>query len=150
MYGKKMHTVASLKENESKSCGGTFQSHSIYNTILTSRLANEEKSASRMGDEAFEILGAGSLTTAKVATSITFHVLNDAAVLQRLRRELTQMLPPSDQLPSLKLLGNLPYLVCESLFIIVHRGLTTSERGSSRGTTNRPSYNLAKCPYMSI
>lgn len=87
----------------------------IFQAILDSDLPPEEKAADRLQDEGQTLVGAGSETTAKALSLITFYLLRDKKLLQRLREELSTapMEPgPGDLLPHLE---KLPYLVCIGL-----------------------------------
>ncbi|EED18501.1 cytochrome P450, putative [Talaromyces stipitatus ATCC 10500] len=68
---------------------GTKASGTIFQALLDSDLPPEEKSADRLQDEAQTLVGAGSETTAKVLTIITFYLLQDKKMLEKLRQELS-------------------------------------------------------------
>lgn len=83
----------------------------IFETILTSDLPPEEKTPKRMANEVFNLLVAGSLTTAKTATYGIFHVLANPDIYERARAELKEAIPDNKSMPSLKTLQKLPVLV---------------------------------------
>ena len=85
---------------------------SVFQTLLDSDLPAEEKSAQRLQDEGQSLVGAGSETTAKALSVITFHLLNDKSKLRRLREELKSVSTDDSKGPGLiSRLEKLPYLV---------------------------------------
>jgi cytochrome P450 len=84
----------------------------VFQTLLDSDLPEQEKSAQRLQDEGQSVVGAGSETTAKALSVITFHLLNDKRKLQRLREELKSASIVDLNSPGLiSRLEKLPYLV---------------------------------------
>ena len=83
----------------------------IFQALLDSDLPEEEKSADHLQDEGQTLVGAGSETTAKSLSIITFYLLKDKTKLQRVRDEIHTVMPDATSLPSLKALEKLPYLV---------------------------------------
>ena len=88
----------------------------IFQALLDSDLPKEEKSAARLQDEGQTLVGAGSETTAKSLSIITFYLLQDKKKLQRLREELRNAMPIPNSQPSLTALEQLPYLARLILF----------------------------------
>ena len=64
------------------------ETFNIYDTLLHSSLPADEKQPHRLHHEAFQTLGAGTLTTAKVATMATYFVLADDRLQRDLQDEL--------------------------------------------------------------
>jgi cytochrome P450 len=95
-----------LANREGKKAEGT-----IFQALLDSDLPLEEKSADRLQDEGQILVGAGSETTAKSLSLITFYLLQDKNKLQKLREELRTVMPTRNSLASLTTLEQLPYLV---------------------------------------
>lgn len=83
----------------------------IFQELLDSDLPEEEKSADRLQDEGQTLVGAGSETTAKSLSIITFYLLQDKKKLQKLRDELRTVMPTLSTKPSWAALEQLPYLV---------------------------------------
>ncbi|KAK6851687.1 hypothetical protein PG995_011812 [Apiospora arundinis] len=84
---------------------------SIFQTVLDSAdLPPAEKSVDRLQDEAQILVGAGTETTAKSFSFITFYLNADPAKRQRLRDELKTAGPEADGTFSLAKLEKLPYL----------------------------------------
>jgi cytochrome P450 len=95
-----------LANQEGKRTEGT-----IFQALLDSDLPPQEKSADRLRDEGQTLVGAGSETTAKALSFITFYLLQDKNKLQRLRKELHSVMPTPNSQASLATLEQLPYLV---------------------------------------
>lgn len=99
---------------------GTKVEGTIFQALLDSDLPKEEKTAARLQDEGQTLVGAGSETTAKSLSIITFYLLQDKKKLQRLREELRNAMPISKGQPLLTALEQLPFLV-RLVFIPFHR-----------------------------
>lgn len=99
--------IANNKSGDKKKADGT-----IFQALLDSDLPPEEKSADRLQDEGQTLVGAGSETTAKSLSVITFYLLDDKQKLAKLRAELKTVMPTPTSDVSLTALEQLPYLVC--------------------------------------
>lgn len=101
------------KYHESSSHPTTF-----HEMLANEEMGPEEKTIRRLVDEAQTIVGAGTLTTANVLKTCTYHVLANPPILSRLKEELETAIPdPHTSLPLSKL-EQLPYLnaiIAESL-----------------------------------
>ena len=95
-----------LANREGKKVEGT-----IFQALLDSDLPRQEKTADRLQDEGQTVIGAGSETTAKALSIITFYLLQDKNKLRRLRKELCSAMPTSGSQACLTTLEQLPYLV---------------------------------------
>ncbi|KAJ4865711.1 cytochrome p450 domain-containing protein [Trichoderma breve] len=80
---------------------------SIFAAILGSSLPDEEKTDYRLGGEGFSMISAGTETTAWTLTVITFYLLNQPEILERLTKELQDADAISLTWVALE---NLPYL----------------------------------------
>jgi cytochrome P450 len=83
----------------------------VDDILLASDLPQQEKTADHLQDEGQTVIAAGSETTAKALSIITFHLLQDKNKLQRLRKELRSVMPTPNSQASLTTLEQLPYLV---------------------------------------
>ena len=90
----------------------------IFHELLNSDLPGEEKQAWRLEQEGAVIVGAGTETTAWTLAALTFYLLGDAAILQKLKDELRTVASGTHDLPSASRLEQLPYLNAT-----VHEGL---------------------------
>ena len=96
---------------ESRDAGAEKASNTIFHELLDSDLPSHEKSLDRLADEGEILIGAGSETTAMALSHITFYLLQNRTLLEKLRAELREALPdPKTNLPWSKL-EQLPYLV---------------------------------------
>ncbi|KAL1970158.1 hypothetical protein VTN77DRAFT_6563 [Rasamsonia byssochlamydoides] len=82
----------------------------IFQAVLDSDLPDEEKTADRLQDEGQTLVGAGSETTAKTLSIITFYLLQDKKKLQKLRDELSGVPLKPEGGSLLSRLEPLPYL----------------------------------------
>ncbi|KAK3696861.1 hypothetical protein LTR37_017767 [Vermiconidia calcicola] len=82
----------------------------IFHEIMRSSIPETEKQNRRLTDEAMVIVVAGSETTASTLAAITYHLLADPQLLQRLRAELKSVMPDPNELPVAAKLDGLPFL----------------------------------------
>lgn len=61
----------------------------IFGSLLSSDLEADEKNGKRLAAEALAVVGAGTETTSWALSVITFHLLEQPALLNKLQRELT-------------------------------------------------------------
>jgi cytochrome P450 len=71
----------------------------------------QERTLDRLGDEGTTIIFAGTETTARALSVGMFHILNDKAILNKLREELDTLPNVSNGVYSHTQLEKLPYLV---------------------------------------
>lgn len=91
----------------------------IFHGLIGGDLPESEKTDERMIDESRVLLAAGTDTTARALSVITYHLLADPARLKKLKAELDTSLPDPDILPRCSQVETLPYLVCLYLFSIL-------------------------------
>lgn len=83
----------------------------IFHTLLASPLLPpEEKTLTRLAQEGQVLVQAGTLTASWTLAVATFHLLDQPAVLARLRDELEKAMPDPEGVVSLAELDQLPYL----------------------------------------
>jgi cytochrome P450 len=99
-----------------KIISGEDQSHTkaqhptIFHELLESNLPPQEKTVSRLGDEAQLIIGAGLETVSWALSVTTYYLISNPPILEKLRAELETTIPdPASKLDSLQL-EKLPYL----------------------------------------
>ena len=90
----------------------------IFTEILEAKLAPSEMTTARLADEAAGIVGAALETTKWALSVITYYVLSDKEVLDRLRKEVTEARAETLSLPELE---KLPYLMA-----VIQEGLRMS------------------------
>jgi cytochrome P450 len=86
------------------------EGRTIFHEIIRSDIPEPEKQTKRLTDEAMVILVAGSETTASTLAAITYHLLADRQLLNRLKAELGTVMPEPNSLPIASKLDNLPFL----------------------------------------
>ena len=96
---------------ESRKAGAEKSSNTIFHELLDSNLPQEEKTLHRLADEGEILIGAGSETTAKALTHITYYLLQNRDILERLQAELKEAIPTPESQVSWSKLEQLPYLV---------------------------------------
>lgn len=83
----------------------------IFTEVLDSDLPPQEMAVDRLMDEASGVVGAAVETTRWALVVTFFHIINNPAVLKRLREELAQSIPATDETPPLSTLESIPYLM---------------------------------------
>lgn len=83
----------------------------LFQALLTSSIPESEKQARRMAHESFEVLLAGTDTTARTMGIILFHVLANPVLCTRLTAEVRNLLPVRSDRVDLAELEALPLLV---------------------------------------
>lgn len=82
----------------------------VFHTIFTGDLPDQEKTVHRCAQEANAIVGAGTETTAFSIAVNSFYLLHHPQILEKLRTEIIAAPNGEDGIPSLTTLEQLPYL----------------------------------------
>ncbi|KAL8838651.1 MAG: hypothetical protein Q9170_002059 [Blastenia crenularia] len=113
---------------------GLDNSNTVFGALLESELPPAEKSLQRMTDEGFSLFAGGTETVSWALTVITYHLLNQPALLSKLTAEVHQAIYDSDvdstgpgEVPSWAALEKRPYLRA-----VIHEGLRLSYGLASR------------------
>ena len=85
--------------------------HNLFHALLASSLPQEEKRPERMAHEGFEILLAGSDTTARTMGVAVYHLVANPEAGKRLQDELRSVMPNPKDVVDLSTLESLPWLV---------------------------------------
>lgn len=85
-------------------------SATVFATLLDSGLPAKELSPTRLQHEAISLVGAGIETTKRALSVASFHILQNPAILARLREELITAIPDPETPPPLEVYEKLPYL----------------------------------------
>ena len=96
--------------NNSKVANTEKSGNTVFAALLDSNLPPEELSQTRLQHEAIGLIGAGVETTKRALTVASFHILNNPAILTRLREELIAAIPVPENPPPLDVYEKLPYL----------------------------------------
>ncbi|KAI9748899.1 MAG: hypothetical protein M1835_001689, partial [Candelina submexicana] len=82
----------------------------VFSELAHAEVPSEEKSVHRLTEEGVLFVVAGNETTGNALSIMTFHILNNPAVLQSLSKELVEAIPDPKILPMWQDLEQLPYL----------------------------------------
>lgn len=82
----------------------------VFATLLDSSLPAEELSLTRLQHEAINLIGAGVESTKRALSVGSFHILDNPAILARLREELFSAIPDPQTPPPLYVYEKSPYL----------------------------------------
>ncbi|KAG4032396.1 hypothetical protein MFRU_007g02990 [Monilinia fructicola] len=116
-----------VKKAEIDNSAGINKGNTIFGSLLQSDLPPEQKSIQRMTEEATSLFAAGTETVSWALTVITFHLLSNPEMLEKLTVELNGAMDTSGQLPSWATLEHLPYLSS-----VIYEGLRLSYGVASR------------------
>lgn len=83
----------------------------IINRILSSKIPDSEKEVTRVTEEAYVILIAGTDTTAGTMAAICYLLLTKPEILNKVKDELRAVIPDAEKLPSCADVNSLTYLV---------------------------------------
>lgn len=97
-------TIGNLK------AGAVYPRPNLVQALLDSNLTQEDKRPERMSAEALGILGAGTETTAWSLTVMSYHILANRDIFEKLSQELKAAIPDPKNLPHWATLEQLPYL----------------------------------------
>ncbi|KAK5196121.1 hypothetical protein LTR99_008070 [Exophiala xenobiotica] len=102
-------TISALKQTHDET-HKSIDHATLFHEMLNSDLSPNEKSVSRMVQEAQVIIGAAILTTSWAAAVASFHIINNLAIFRKLRAELEEAIPDPNAKPDWQNLEQLPYL----------------------------------------
>ncbi|KAK0125722.1 hypothetical protein ONS95_000277 [Cadophora gregata] len=111
---QKRDNLAQIKTIQASSTKSTNDSEipTIFHSILSSKLPPQEKTDTRLSDDAQVLTMAGTLTTAWVLEVVMYWLIRQPDILSKLKAELTTAIPDLDMIGTLPLpvLEKLPYL----------------------------------------
>lgn len=93
--------------------------HNIVKKLHSPEIPAEERTLSRLQDEGFTFLVAGTETTMRALSFTAYHVYQDRAMLERLRTELREVLPTPNSKATWPTLEKLPYLVRILILVLI-------------------------------
>lgn len=82
----------------------------MFHELIYSNLPPQDKTLSRLADEAAMVVGAGGETTAQIMARSFYHIIANPHVLKKLREELNVAIPDPTIMPTIQQLQQLPYL----------------------------------------
>ncbi len=111
----------------------------IFHGLLSSSLPESEKDSPRLAEEASVLLSAGTDSSANTLSAITFHLLSNPEILEKLRKELEISIPDRNErtLPSFGKVEQLPYLSA-----VIQEGLRLHPAVSGRQQRVAPTEDL--------
>ncbi|KAI8931399.1 hypothetical protein NX059_011729 [Plenodomus lindquistii] len=89
---------------------GTDDGSTVFGSVLQSDLPSNEKALQRLVEEGFSLFVAGTETVSWALTVVTYHLLTQPLILQRLTTEVRSAVDSSGNLPRWVELEKLPYL----------------------------------------
>lgn len=104
--------TSNIRENRDRLSDGekSDSRHTIIHNLLQSKLPPQELSDKRLTEEAFTLLGAGTITTAYAVSILTYHILASPSIRSRLTSELEEAEQRAGARPTWQQLEQLPYL----------------------------------------
>lgn len=87
----------------------------MFTALSNPDLPAEERTISRLEDEGFVVLAAGTETTAYSLSVLFYHLMDNPAIVARLYDEVLTVMPETSSQPPLSKLENLPLLVSSPL-----------------------------------
>ncbi|KAL8846468.1 MAG: hypothetical protein Q9221_008452, partial [Calogaya cf. arnoldii] len=109
--------ILAIKKDLANSSNGNEKSttptkkRTVFSDMLTNPAVRpEEKTTDHLMLEAVSVIAAGMNTTAFCLTVITYHLLRNPPILERLREEMAGMREVNGEKPSWQMLERLPYL----------------------------------------
>ncbi|KAL8849537.1 MAG: hypothetical protein Q9221_005471 [Calogaya cf. arnoldii] len=136
-----------VKKAQADKDNGLDNSNTVFGSLLESELPPSEKSLQRMIGEGFSLFAAGTETVSWALTVITYHLLNQPALLSKLTAEVDQAIEDDNndsaepgQIPSWAALEKRPYLRA-----VIHEGLRLSYGVASRTSRIAMGEDLLYC-----
>ncbi|KAH6653116.1 cytochrome P450 [Truncatella angustata] len=126
-----------IKKTKAETEAGVQDDVTIFGSLLQSSLPEDEKTVARLSSEATALIGAATDTVSWALTVITFHLLTQPNLLERLHNELSEVYDGGDHLPQWSTLEKLPYLSA-----IIWEGLRLSYGVSARTARIAPNEDL--------
>ena len=106
-----MTQKASKKDVAAEEHATSTRQNTLYHALAASSMPEEEKQTKRMAHDGFEVLLAGSDTTARSMGVAAYHIIANPHINERLHEELKTVMPNPDSEVDLPTLETLPYLV---------------------------------------
>lgn len=114
--------ISSILSSDGKEAHTNVSHATVFHSLTEDpKLPPLEKRLDRLVTEAQSLVGAGTLTSAHMLFSTTYHILANPPVLEKLLGELDALIPDPSEMPTLAQLEELPYLTA-----IINEGLRIS------------------------
>lgn len=106
---------------------GLDDSTTVFASLIKSDLPPSEKTLQRLTEEGFSLFAAGTETVSWALAVVSYHLLSQPAMLEKLTAEVRQVVGSSGEVPSWTGLEKLPYLGA-----VIYEGLRLSYGLASR------------------
>lgn len=107
LFNQIIEIQTELKENRKMAGQKTIFS----DVLMNEHIRPEEKTAPHLTGEAQSVVAAGTITTAHILSILTYHVIRDPTILERLQSELGTVMSEAQPSPKWQQLDQLPFLV---------------------------------------
>lgn len=107
--------VVKIKEELAEGRKGSGRKTILYDILTKDQIRPQDKETERLVTEALSVVAAGTITTAHTLSVLTFHILHNSEILNKVQRELERVMPEPDSQRRWSDLEQLPYLVRYSL-----------------------------------
>jgi cytochrome P450 len=105
-------TEPEVEKQEDASTETTFtKPKTLFHAIDKSALPSHEKTPLRLMQEGLTVLFAGGETGSRLLAHTVFHLLSNPEILEKAKKEVLEAAGDSNQLPDVKVLEGLPWLV---------------------------------------
>ena len=82
----------------------------FYDVLTNDEVRAQEKETDHLQDEAQTIIAAGTVTTGHILAIVTFYIINDASIREKLQTEVGDLMAKTGPSPKWQQLEQLPYL----------------------------------------
>lgn len=82
----------------------------VFHEILQSKLPESDKTVAHLREEAFTIIGAGTVTTSRILSVVIYHLIASPRILRKLKIELKSAITDPGTGVPIEVLEKLPYL----------------------------------------
>ena len=88
----------------------TGQTTIFYDVLTNPQVRPQEKETDHLQDEAQTVIGAGTVTTGHILSILTYYIVDNPTIRERLQAELESLMQQTDGKPKWAQLEHLPYL----------------------------------------
>lgn len=103
--------VIEIKSDLKESRAAPDRKTVIRDILTNDQVRPEEKETEYLRWECQTLIAAGTLTTSHMLSILTFYILSNPEILERLQKELRSVMPDAESKPTWVELEKLPYMV---------------------------------------
>ena len=112
---QEMHKeIVEIKEELAKGNKPGGRTTIFYDILTNNNLRPQEKQTAYLMDESQVVVAAGTVTTAHILSILTYHLIDNPEILEKLQSELRTVMPDSQTQATWQQLESLPYMVCHN------------------------------------